>query len=302
MIKAQVVATFGRRFLVEAEDRQLLECVRRGKKTDVACGDWVQVEMTSPGEGVIETIQPRASLLYRADAFKMKMLAANLDQVFLVVAWSPPFSPELLMRALVACEAAHIQPFILRNKEDLPAGPDHLQECLRYLEGLGYPVFSLSAWQGVESLRPLLNSHSSLLMGQSGMGKSTLINALVPGADALTNSISLALNSGRHTTTHTRVYYLDEQSQILDSPGLQEFGLNHLDPEVIEDCFPEFRHLRGECRFQDCRHGDEPGCAFKTFAQENPWRQMRLDLLTGLQQASRKARFSNSENLLASSK
>lgn len=302
MIKAQVVATFGRRFLAETEDRHLLECVRRGKKTDVACGDRVEVEMTGDGEGVIESIYPRQSLLYRADAFKMKMLAANLDQVFLVVAWSPPFSPELLMRALVACEAAHIQPFILRNKEDLPAGPDHLKECLEYLEGLGYPVFSLSAWQGVETLRPMLHGHASLLMGQSGMGKSTLINALVPGADARTNEISAALNSGKHTTTHTRVYWLDEQSQIFDSPGLQEFGLNHLDPEVIEDCFPEFRPLRGECRFQDCRHQEEPGCVFKAFAEDHSWREMRLQLLVQLQQASRKARFSNSGNLLTASK
>jgi ribosome biogenesis GTPase len=294
MTRAQVVAAFGRRFLVEGENRQLLECVRRGKKTDVACGDRVEVELTSPGEGVIESIEPRQSLLYRADAFKMKMLAANLDQVFLVLAWSPPFSPELLMRALVACEAAHIQPFILRNKEDLPAGPDHLQECLVYLEQLGYPVFSMSAKAGVENLRPLLQGHSSLLMGQSGMGKSTLINALVPGADARTNEISMALNSGKHTTTHTRVYYLDEQSQILDSPGLQEFGLNHLDPEVIEDCFPEFRPLRGECRFQDCRHREEPGCVFKTFAQGSPWRQLRLELLIQLQDTSRRARFSAS--------
>ena len=251
------MAAFGRQFAVEMEGK-IHTCMRRGKKNDVVVGDIVNVDPTA---SVIEAIAPRTSLLYRSDAYREKRIAANLTQIIIVLAAIPSFSEELLNLCLIAAEDQGLQSLILLNKADMIDATAHASKILDTYRELGHSVLTLSAKQDISALLPFLMGQTSVLVGQSGMGKSTLINALVPDAMRETAEISSALDSGRHTTTHARLFHLSEHSHIIDSPGLQEFGLHHLDPDRLAHAFPEFRPYLGHCRFRNCRHLDEPDCA-----------------------------------------
>ncbi len=259
-----IVAAHGRHYLAHA-DGQLWQCVTRGKKSDVATGDRVRFRSTSADQGVIEAIEPRATLLYRSDQFKSKLLAANVTQLFIVVATEPSFSDDLVSRSLVAAESAGIQARLVLNKIDLDAQRDAARERTQRYAALGYPVHEVSAKSdpihAVETLRPLLQGQSTILIGQSGMGKSSLVNLLVPDADIAVREISQRLDSGKHTTTFTRLYAIDDATSVIDSPGFQEFGLYHLTEGMLERAFPEFRPHLGGCRFYNCHHVAEPGCA-----------------------------------------
>jgi ribosome biogenesis GTPase len=259
-LAGMVVASFGRQFTVELEGGALVACVTRGKRTDIACGDRVAVAMTAPDQGVIESTAPRASLFYRSDVQREKLIAANVTQIVIVLAASPPFHPELLDRCLAAAEHAEIPALLALNKMDLPAAPAALAALGRY-RTLGYEVLPLAAKIDIAPLRARLAGHVSVLVGQSGMGKSTIINRLLPDAAARVGELSAALGGGRHTTTHARLYHLDAASHIIDSPGLQEFGLVHVEPAHLAHCFREFRSHLGQCKFNDCKHLTEPGCA-----------------------------------------
>lgn len=261
MIQGRVVAAHGRQYLVELPDGSLLSCFPRGKKSEVACGDCVDLRRTSSDQGVIEAIRPRRSLLYRSNDIRQKLIAANVDLLIVVAATEPAFSDELVTRALVAGESTGIETLIVLNKCDLTDRLAAARERLAVFAGLGYRILELCARDHADDLRPALSGRTSVLVGQSGMGKSTLINALLPQAGAATREISLALDSGKHTTTHASLYRLDTDSALIDSPGLQEFGLGHLGRDEIEWAFPEFRPLLGQCRFRDCRHDREPDCA-----------------------------------------
>lgn len=261
MMEGRVIAAHGRQYVVELPDGTHLPCVPRGKKSEVVCGDRLDIERTSDNQGVIEAIQPRSSLLYRSNEHKQKLIAANVDQLVVVVATEPAFSDELLTRALLAAESEEIRPLIVLNKCDLSDKLPAARERLKIFAEIGYPILELSALAHAEDLRPSLHGVTSVLVGQSGMGKSTLVNALVPEANAATREISLALDSGKHTTTHATLYHLDSDSHLIDSPGLQEFGLGHLDRQDIEYAFREFRPFLGQCRFRDCQHNREPDCA-----------------------------------------
>ena len=255
-----VVASFGRQFTVELEDGVLIACVTRGKRTDIACGDRVAVAMTAPDQGVIDSTAPRISLFYRSDIQREKLIAANVTQIVIVLASSPPFHAELLDRCLAAAEEAGIPALLALNKMDLPAAAQALQSLERY-RALGYDVLPLAAKIDIAPLRARLAGHTSVLVGQSGMGKSTIINRLLPDAAARVGELSVALGGGRHTTTHARLYHLDAASHIIDSPGLQEFGLVHVAPEDLAHAFIELRQHLGHCKFNDCKHLTEPGCA-----------------------------------------
>jgi ribosome biogenesis GTPase len=255
----RIVAVHGRHYRVEADGVQL-DCVTRGKKGGVACGDQVRFRATGDESGVIEAILPRSNLLYRSDAFRSKLLAANVDQVFVVVAASPSPNLELLNRCLVATEAAGIPARIVVNKIDLAGSADLIAQLQPYA-ALGYPLLPLSAKADIAPIQSLLADKVSILVGASGVGKSTLVNALVPEAEIATQEISEVLDSGKHTTTHTRLYHLPGGGALIDSPGMQEFGLGHLDLAALQSAFPEFAALAGQCRFYNCRHLQEPDCA-----------------------------------------
>jgi ribosome biogenesis GTPase len=260
LIHGTVVAAYGKRYDIELQDGSVISCVTRGKKSELACGDYVNIKITSAGEGVVEQFNARTSLLYRSNEFRKKLLAANVTQMILIVAARPSFYPELLDRALVAAETERIRAIILLNKCDLPESRQAAEQLQPYA-GLGYNVIPISAQSDISPLQPWLQGQTTILIGQSGMGKSTLVNALLPEANTRTREISSVLDSGKHTTTAARLYHLDANSHLIDSPGLQEFGLSHLNFDQIEHGFVEFRPYLGKCRFNNCRHASEPGCA-----------------------------------------
>ena len=276
-ITGQIVAAFGRSFLVKTATDSALPCVLRGKKGRAACGDQVEIQLTSPGQGVIETILPRRTLLHRSDNSRDKLIAANVTQVIIVVAAVPSFSEELINRCLVAAENQHIKALIVLNKADLAEPTRAAFATLSLYERLGYSLLQLSAKTDIEPLLPYLRGHLSALVGQSGMGKSTLINALIPAAERATAEISITLDTGRHTTTHARLYQLDETSRIIDSPGVQQFGLQHISSEELMWGFKEFHRYIGQCKFNNCCHVGEPGCALLHAVEEGKIDARRLD-------------------------
>ena len=276
---AQIITSYGRRFIVRMPNNQTFEATTRSKKTDYACGDFVRIQIINQEQAVIESVLNRQNLLYRQDAWKSKLIAANVSQLLIVVAAVPSPSEALLQRALIAAEAAEIRAVIVLNKTDLPETVA-LEDKLKFYETLGYPVIALSALNGISgSLKTILHGQTNILLGQSGMGKSTLTNALLGKEIARTNDISAALDSGKHTTTHAQLYDLDETTKLIDSPGLQEFGLHHLQVSDLPSYFPDLRHLIGQCRFHNCTHRAEPNCAFKQAAQQGAIRAERLALL-----------------------
>lgn len=268
-----VVASHGRHCIVETPDGERRICHPRGKKSQAVVGDRV-LWRPSEDEGTIERVQARRNLFYRQDEVRTKSFAANLDQVLILLAAEPEFSEHQLARALIAAEAEHIRPIIALNKSDLVEPFERAWARLAAYRRMHYGVMPLSlAASGEvdrEALMRRLQGHTTLVLGPSGAGKSTLINLLVPGAAALTGEISQALNSGRHTTTTTTWYWVDDArgTAIIDSPGFQEFGLRHIEPMQLAALMPDIAEHAGECRFYNCTHLHEPGCGVR--AQVEP--------------------------------
>ena len=281
-----VVAGHGRHCWVEDAHGVRRLCHPRGKKNQVVVGDCV-LWQPAPGqgqEGSIEEVLPRRNLLYRQDELRSKLFAANLDQVLILIAAEPVFSESQLARALIAAEAAQIRPLIVLNKSDLAEPFARAWERLLPYRTMKdpdapqgnaprYPVLPLSlATQSPEVVRallmPYLQGRTTLVLGPSGAGKSTLVNLLVPGARALTGEISQALNSGKHTTTSTTWYWVDgdgcgdgeRRTALIDSPGFQEFGLQHIAPMQLAACMPDIAAHARACKFYNCTHLHEPGC------------------------------------------
>lgn len=266
-LSGRIVAAFGRHYEVAVDQTDLIastyKCYPRGKKSPYACGDRVEIELTAPDQGVIVQMAPRENLLWRSDAFREKLIAANLDQVVIVVATEPGFSDLFVSRCIVAAESQGLDTLIVLNKSDVEERLADARARLAPFVAIGYPVLELSARNDVGPLRARLAGRRSILVGQSGMGKSTLTNALIPDARAATREISAALDSGKHTTTLARLYSLPEGGWLIDSPGMQAFGLAHLEPDALAGLFRELQPHLGECRFRDCRHEREPGCALQ---------------------------------------
>ena len=289
--RGRIVAAHGRHFVVTTEDGERLVCFTRGKKSDAACGDFVAVEDTAVGQGVIDAIEPRRNLLSRSNGFRIKRLAANIDAIAIVVATSPPFSEELLGRTLVAAASIDVPARVLLNKMDLAERRDHALETLAPYRALGYTVDEVSIRKDPEDfdrrVGPSFEGASTLLVGQSGMGKSSLLNRLVPDAQAAIREISEALQTGKHTTTDARLYRLPSgRGDVVDTPGFQEFGLAHLTPGTIERGFPELKPWLGRCRFVNCMHLNEPGCAVRAAVTTGDVAEGRYDLFAKLTRES----------------
>jgi ribosome biogenesis GTPase len=259
VVEGRVIADFGREFLVELSDRRQVVCTRKGKRQDATCGDFVEVRLTGSAQGSIERVGTRRNLLFRSDQWKEKMLAANVDQVVILVAPKPPLSEAFLNLSLVACEAARLPVVIALNKADLPEHAAARKTLEPYVK-IGYTLISMSAKQDVSPLLPHLENRLTLLVGQSGMGKSKTVNALVLSDVARVGDLTASRDSGTHTTTFSRFYRLDRDTAIIDTPGFQSFGLFHLTEDQIGEAMREFRPFLGRCKFNDCAHLNEPGC------------------------------------------
>lgn len=266
-----VVGLHGHHVVVETPSGQRIICHARGKKNHCVVGDRV-LWQASKDEGTIERLEPRRNLLYRQDDIRSKQFAANLDQVLFVLAAEPVFSESQLARALISCEAAKIKPIIVLNKADLIQPWQEAMVRLAPYQRMGYEVIGLSIKPKVpvpiqppqrEHLEKILHGKITFIMGASGVGKSSLINLLLPDAEIATREISTALNSGKHTTTSTSWFWLgdDKQSAVIDSPGFQEFGLHHIDKMQLAKLMPDFAQYEGQCRFYNCTHLHEPQCA-----------------------------------------
>jgi len=257
--------------MVETDSGERVICHPRGKKSQVVVGDRIRW-LPSQDEGTIEKIEERSNLFYRQDEMRTKSFAANLDQVLILIAAEPEFSESQLTRALIAAEAERIKPIIALNKSDLAEPFGRAWTKLAPYRTMGYQMLPLAikpkgstapedAGQTSE-LMDLLRGKKTLVLGPSGAGKSSLTNLLVPQAKVLTAEISQALNSGKHTTTSTTLYWVDQArtTALIDSPGFQEFGLNHIEPMQLANYMPDFKAHAQDCRFYNCTHLHEPGC------------------------------------------
>jgi ribosome biogenesis GTPase len=259
VLEGRVVADFGREFLVEFADRRQVVCSRKGKRQDATCGDFVEVRLTGSAQGSIERVGTRRNLLFRSDQFREKMLAANVDQAVVLLAPKPPYNEAFLNLSLVACEAARIPVVVALNKQDLPEHAAAMAQ-LEPFRKIGYTVISMSAKFDPSNLTPHLEKKVTLFVGQSGVGKSRTVNALVLNDVARVGELTASRESGAHTTTFSRMYRLDRDTAIVDTPGFQSFGLFHLTEDQIGEAMPEFRPFLGRCKFNDCSHLNEPGC------------------------------------------
>ena len=268
-----VVAGFGRHMLVESDSGERLICHPRGKKNQAVVGDRVRW-LPSEDEGTIEKIEERRNLFYRQDEMRTKSFAANLDQVLILIAAEPEFSESQLTRALIAAEAEGIPPVIALNKSDLGEPFSRAWAKLAPYRAVGYRMLPLAIKPKIEGmasegqtaeLLDLLRGKKTLVLGPSGAGKSSLTNLLVPQAKVLTAEISQALNSGKHTTTSTTLYWIDgaKTSALIDSPGFQEFGLNHIEPTQLARLMPDLKAHAQDCKFYNCTHLHEPGCGVR---------------------------------------
>ncbi len=280
-LQGTVVATYRRHTLIRDSHNRLVRCQQRKSAGQVVCGDIVTWQQEDEEHGIITAIEQRKTVLQRPDINgKLRVIAANIDQVFIIVAHQPKLNPGLIDRYLVAAENSQIKPVIVLNKIDLleQAERQQLESELRIYQDIGYPLVFASAKQqhGREQLLAQLKGNNNIFVGQSGVGKSSLINNLLDNANARVGEMSSATGKGKHTTTTAYLYPLEqENSYIIDSPGVREFGLIDLAVDDIFYGFREFRDFLGACRFRNCSHSNEPGCALLQALDDNKISQRR---------------------------
>ncbi|MFC0269335.1 small ribosomal subunit biogenesis GTPase RsgA [Kushneria aurantia] len=277
----RVVAHFGRHLEVEDSHGQRYRCHLRANLEPLVTGDHVSWRRGSDGSGVVEARLPRRSTLARPDARgRLRDVAANIDRILIVLAVEPEPHPFLIDRYLVAAEATGITPALVLNKLDL-LGDDHPLHALAHrYRTLGYAVIGATTRreEGLTALAEVLLDVTAVFVGQSGVGKSSLIDALLPDAELRIGELSLDSRKGRHTTTTARLYHFREgKGALIDSPGIRDFGLGHLDEREIEAGFVEFRPYLGHCRFRDCHHRREPGCAILAAVENGDIAAERLE-------------------------
>ena len=277
-----VIAHYGTQVAVESEPGVSQRCHIRANIEGLVTGDRV-VWCAGDPTGVVVAQLDRQSVLSRPDPQgKLKAVAANIDQIFVVIAPYPEPHANLVDRYLVASEVVGIEPVILVNKTDLldqdPALREQMSALMAIYPTLDYQVLYTSSKQdGLEPLHEALRGRISVFVGQSGVGKSSLVNALLPAAELRVGALSESTRKGTHTTTTAQLFHLDCGGRLIDSPGIREFGLWHMDRLDVEQGFREFRPHLGHCKFRDCRHEKEPGCAIMAGLESGAISQSRLD-------------------------
>lgn len=266
--EGRVITRHGVNLAVQDLEGMLYHCLFRQNLGQVVCGDRVVWQPTGGSEGVVSAVLDRASVLSRPDySGRDKALASNITQLVVVLAPTPEPSEYLVDQYLVAAETVGIHGLIAINKIDLVAGSDRevLLERFAVYSRIGYPVVPVSARRagGLDPLLHRLKGQTSILVGQSGVGKSSLVQALLPDLDLQIGKLSKATGLGRHTTSTTTLYTLPQGGELIDSPGVRSFRLGRLDRQQLEGGFREFRPYLGKCRFSDCSHQPEPGCALQ---------------------------------------
>ena len=277
-----IIKAYGRQFIVEVDGKNY-QAVTKSKKTEYVVGDYVVVEQINQKQVQIVGLIEREHLVYRTDQNRSKIIASNVDQILIVIAVKPSCNINFLNNCLIFAESAGIAPIVIINKTDLLENAEFQQHIeTLYRNKLNYSVVALSALDSCEQLLPILEHKNSLLIGQSGMGKSTIINQLLPNAGSRTGEISKSESTGCHTTTNAELYHINSHTNIIDCPGLQEFGLYHLDVDQLIEYFPELRDSLGKCKFRNCRHINEPGCAIKQLHEHNQIDSLRFNLLQSI--------------------
>lgn len=284
-----VVAIHGKEILVESAEGHRQRCIARQHLPPLVCGDQVIWISGTSGHGSVISLAPRhGELRALAKDGKTRLIAANVDHVIIVTAAQPALQPPLLDRYIIACEIAGIVPVVIFNKIDLLTEDEFhaIQQQLAVYSAIGYHVCFVSADTGIgmDSLREVIANKTVVLVGQSGVGKSSLIRTLVPGSAARVGQLSM--QQGRHTTTHSELYHLPGGGRLIDSPGVRSFNLLPTDHVTLASAFAEFRPYLGQCRFADCQHVHEPACAIRnavTHQHITPRRYEVYKELLGLQ-------------------
>ncbi len=270
-----VIARYGQHLLVESESGKLYQCTGRQNIELSVAGDQVIFQEISGNKGVVSALLERDNTLKRSH----KLIAANIDQLWLIVAIEPHYQFELIDRYLVVAENAGLPINIVVNKIELNDKNEQLENNFSIYESIGYSVFYLSVKEkiNIDQFKASLNDKSHIFLGQSGVGKSSLINELIPDLNLRVNEISNKSKLGKHTTTNTTLYHIPSGGDLIDSPGVREFQLNDLSDQEILNGFREFKPFVGQCKFRNCAHINEPNCTIKNAVDSGEINQKRYE-------------------------